>query len=881
MTARHCLLLFTFLLLLVPAPALLAQRVQVSGAVYDETNTPLPTVNVTLERNGAIIAGAVTDDRGRYQISDVQAGTYTLFARFIGFQTARARVDIGTERVVQDFHLEPAVLDLEEVEVQASPIQPQEDLSVSLTRVTPAQIRQLPGGAEDVMQTLQMLPGVLASNDFSNRLIIRGGTPDQNLIIFDEIEVFSPYQLSGMGSLLNPAIIREVDLFTGAFPAMYGDRLSSVLAVHTRDGLPDKQLGGQLSTNLVSANLILEGKTGFWDGSWLVSGRQTYFDSFANSFAKRVGVFNEVAFPDFADVQVKLALRPARGHQLRLTGLYSEDVLDLRPETSDFGQQGESNNLLRGDVRGRNAALGLTWTYVPSARTQVKLLANWYRNEGESDLAGGLIAQGDGTNERRSRFTDPPKLPVFGGADTLRFAYDQTYALEKATVGGQFLFTTGRHTFEVGGGADFLRNGLDLGLDLNEFGALVFDAFQATNPLMEALVDSIDAAKRYDRYQFYVQDKIATPLGEVFLQPSLRYDYYGIIGKGYVSPRLGLSFILDEATTVRFAGGRYVQSPGFEKLLDQENLFNLARFNSLNNLQVEEALHLGGSVSRRFGEAWHVKIDGYWKQLDNLIIQASREVTRPVARYVSTGEGRLSLQSYRVTSAEVFTLTNDPVNAGSGKAAGMELLVEKRATPTSDAWSGWFSYAYAEAVREQVVAGEEVRFPFDYDRRHTLNLTLNRRLGNHFNVGLTWRFGTGFPYTPPVSMEPLVAVVDDPQTNTTRGAVLTDPATGNVWLVPGFGEVTNINSARLPDYHRLDMRVTYATQGRGMSFEVYLDLINLYNRKNVISYQYIVEVVEDTRNVPLALQKPPAPVLFREPVYMFPFIPSVGFSLSF
>ncbi|MCH8961360.1 MAG: TonB-dependent receptor plug domain-containing protein, partial [Bacteroidetes bacterium] len=758
-------------------------------------------------------------------------------------------------------------------------------------RVTPEQIRQLPGGAEDLMRTLQTLPGVLATSDYSNQLIVRGGTPDQNLIILDEIEIFSPYQLSGVASLLNPAIVREVELYTGAFPAIYGDRLSSVLSVQTRDGLSNRWIGGEISTNMVTANLILEGKTRFWNGSWLVSGRHTYFDSFANTFAKRVGVFNEIAFPDFNDVQVKLAFRPARGHQLRFTGLRSQDALDLRPETGTFGQQGESSNLLGGDLNSENTALGVTWTYVPSATVQVKLLANWYRNEGGSDLAGGLVPQDGRLNDRG--FAPPP--PVFGGPDTTRFVYNQAYVLEKTTMGGQFLFTTGRHTFEFGGGADFLENGLELGIGLNEFGRQVFDAFRVANPLLGALADSVNEVKRYDRYHFYVQDKWALLGGGIFLQPSFRYDYYEITGEGYLSPRFGISILLDEATTLRFAGGRYLQSPGFEKLLDTGNLFSLSRFSRLDSLDVEQALHLGASVSRRFGERWHVKIDGYWKQLSDLITQASRRVMRPVASYrTETGPrgqlGRFDPATYTIAQAEVFELTTEPVNEGTGKAYGVELLVEKRAA-SRDPWSGWLSYAYARAEREQRVADEVVRFPFDYDRRHTLNLRLNRRLGRHFDLGFAWRYGTGFPYTPPVSIEPLLAVVDDPVTGATRGIVLTDPETNFVRLVPGFGSASNINSARFPAYHRLDarltyrldMHVTYDARGRDVSLELYLDLINLYNRKNVVSYRYIVEAVEDeaTRNAPLALRKPPQPALFREPVYMFPFIPSFGFRIAF
>ena len=165
--------------------------------------------------------------------------------------------------------------------------------------------------------------------------------------------------------------------------------------------------------------------------------------------------------------------------------------------------------------------------------------------------------------------------------------------------------------------------------------------------------------------------------------------------------------------------------------------------------------------------------------------------------------------------------------AGSGKAYGVELLVEKRPVDASDPWRGWLAYAYAEAQREQQVAGQTIRYPFDYDRRHTVNVQVNRRLGRHLTLGLTWRYGSGFPYTPPVSLEPLIAVVNDPVTNSTRGIVLTEPETGFVRLVPGFGEASNINSARLPDYHRLDMRVTFTTRWRDVALDLYVDLIIL------------------------------------------------------
>ena len=148
-------------------------------------------------------------------------------------------------------------------------------------------------------------------------------------------------------------------------------------------------------------------------------------------------------------------------------------------------------------------------------------------------------------------------------------------------------------------------------------------------------------------------------------------------------------------------------------------------------------------------------------------------------------------------------------------------------------------------------------------------------------MAVTWRFGSGFAYTPARSFEPLVATVDDPVTGDQRGIVLTDPATGHVRLVPRYGDARNLNAARLPAYHRLDARLTYILRRGRRAFEVYVDLINVYNRRNVQSYQYFIAVEEPLAGLPGALTPAPKPLLFREPVYMFPFIPSFGFSFSF
>lgn len=862
------------------APAVRGQAGEVGGVVRDAaTGDPMPLVNVTLRQGEVVVAGAATDGRGRFRLPGVAPGDYRLVARYVGFRTVERAVTVAGAPVAVDLRMEAVPVGMEEVEVRADPFPEREGVA----RLRPGVVRRLAGGGEDVVQALRTLPGVLTASDFSNQLLVRGGTPDQNLILLDGIEVFNPYQLNGTGSLLNPLLVRRVDLYAGAFPAVFGDRLSSVLAVETRDGSTGTRLGGQVSTNLTTAGAVFEGRTGFWDGSWLVSGRRTYFDTFASTFARRTGVFNDIAFPDFADVQGKLTLRPSRRHLVRLTGLLSRDDLDFVAGEDAFGEQeGAGRSLVDGGNTSRNAALGLVWRYVPDARRQVQAYVNGYRATGASDLAGGLVPRDGALPGAALSFTPP--APVFGGVpDTVSFRFDQAYRLQKVGLGARGWLETGRHRLEADAGLDVLENALDLDLALNAFGRLVFDAMLGTNPLVGALADRIDARRVSHRVHGYLTDRLALG-GGLFVEPGLRYDYYGLIRRGYLSPRIHLAWDVGPVTTLRLAAGRYVQSPGFEKLLDPDNLFNLARYSRLDSLRAEEAVHLGAGLTYRPGGAWEVRVEGYWKRLRRLLTQATEPVTRTVAEFAPTGgdgvqQGRLDAGAYRIRERTVYARTPAPVNAGDGTAYGVEVLVERRRG--DGPWSGWLSYALARADRTLPAGPETVRRPFDYDRRHTLSLVLDRRLGRRLHLALTWRFGSGFAYTPARGVEPLVATVADPATGDVRGIILTDPATGHVRLVPRYGEARNVNTDRLPAYHRLDVRLTYLVRWHRRALELYLDLINVYNRRNVQRYQYVIEVVDPPPGLPGALTPPPKPVLFRQPVFMFPFIPSFGFSFSF
>jgi hypothetical protein len=145
--------------------------------------------------------------------------------------------------------------------------------------VKPVTVTAVAGTADNVFRTLQTLPGIAATNEFDSRLSVRGGSPDENLTIMDGVEIHNPYRLFGLTSAFNPELVRSFDLYAGAFSARYGDRLSSLLVVENRTGTTQRSFSGSTALSLTDANAVFEGKLPGERGSWIVTGRRTYYAS--------------------------------------------------------------------------------------------------------------------------------------------------------------------------------------------------------------------------------------------------------------------------------------------------------------------------------------------------------------------------------------------------------------------------------------------------------------------------------------------------------------------------------------------------------------------------------------------------------------------------
>lgn len=232
----------------------------------------------------ALQIGAVTNEYGFFSLSLPQ-GKHEVTISYIGFRSQTKVLDLNSD-VEWDIALVPSSEILDEVVVMADQkVKESKVTQMSSVRLNPQDIKDVPAllGEQDVLKTLQLLPGIQGGTEGSAGFFVRGGTPDQNLIILDEAVVYNSNHLFGFFSVFNGDAIKSVEAFKGGFPARYGGRLSSVINIGMKDGNKEK-LEGKVSIGLISSSLVLEGPINKGKTSFIVSGRRTYADILAQPF---------------------------------------------------------------------------------------------------------------------------------------------------------------------------------------------------------------------------------------------------------------------------------------------------------------------------------------------------------------------------------------------------------------------------------------------------------------------------------------------------------------------------------------------------------------------------------------------------------------------
>lgn len=808
---------------------------KIRGTVTDHnTGEKLIGVNIlVLEKENT---GTSTDLDGQYELPSLPDGNYNLKFSLVGYESVTINVLLNKSiDKILNVEMNEKAIKVDEVVVTGTKRNTLDDIRPSTIDIKPLDVKNLAGGAEDVLRSLTSLPGVTGISDMSSQFAVRGSGPEQNLILIDGFEVINPYRLYGFTSMFNPETVSEIDLQTGGFNAEYGDRLSSVLSVRSRSGNTDRLLSGKINTSLTNMNLILEGRLPFFEnGSFLFSARRTYYDMIVGPILKSSKVFDgEVALPNFKDVQGKLVMPINSSNILQLNVLASGDGMSL---VSSAGRE-QIDSISAAD-NSNNSLVGLSYRFIPNDDLMVETQLSYYQNGGVGTM---MMNMADPTqyDEELSR-QDTAGISLMSWDQKYDYKYTKRSLLQKV------FWKKGMHSLEFGYGVDALRTDVTNHIKLNDNYREYLESMGQVYPT------DITESLSYNKYNMFVSDALA--MDKVTIKAGLRMDVYPMLKKEvFLSPRVNISYRLDETSTLRAAYGRYYQSPGMEK----QDMWNNISYNKerLGNIMPESAEHFIMGYEKMLNERWQFKTEGYYKKLTDVIVPMKVDVMGKSARL--TGQDVRNAESWTIVDGRYDSLTTVPVNGAEGEAYGIEMMLEKINKGKDDRFNGWISYALSFAERER----DGKRSPFKYDQRHAVNVAGNYRFAENWELGFKFTLRSGKPYTAALGVQPRVRTVNE---NGITYNTLQTNENGTAVLDVNY-EQDNY-SGKLNLYHSLDLRITNYTKWLGLDWSFYLDVQNVYNRKNQEQVNYFID---DNGS------------LKEKYTYGLPVFPSLGLSVSF
>jgi len=675
---KNLLLLCFFYSLIISVDA---QKMSISGTVKDaESGETLIGVNIFNKKNQN---GAVTNNFGFFSYSTVDSEVELAFS-YVGYAPSFLRFNLSSDTLMT-VELKPSGL-LREVVIEGEKSDPiQESTQMGTIQIPLREIKNLPAlmGEVDIFKVIQLLPGVQSGAEGASGLYVRGGSPDQNLILLDGVPVYNASHLFGFFSVFNDGAINNVELIKGGFPARFGGRLSSVIDITMKEGNM-KKFQGEGSIGLIASKITLEGPIVKDKTSFLISGRRTYLDMIARPIIRKTSDGDVGYF--FYDLNAKVNHIFNKKNRMYLSYYGGEDVAYTKYKSTWETPDGIAQSREEAGLGWGNKIAAIRWNHIFNQR----LFANF---------------TGTFTKYRFKIFSD----------------YDNVFTGTQGVEPVREFYTTnyfsGIRDFALKADFDFIPNpahyirwgGM---LIQHRFTPGVFVSREDDSPEIK------EGGTPSDSQEFSVYGEDDFSIGDRFkFNVGAHFSGLSTGSKTYTSfqPRLSVRYLLDSKSSLKFS---YVQMAQFVHLLTNAGL------GLPTDLWVPSTDRIGPQ------ESWQVAA-GYFKNL-GYGIEFSAEA------YYKDMEGVVEYQD----GASFLNTTSDwqdKVTTGTGRSYGVEVLLQKKTGKTT----GWIGYTLSKTERrfEEINFGEW--FPFRYDRRHDISLTAVHQLSDKIDLSGTWVFGTG------------------------------------------------------------------------------------------------------------------------------------------
>ncbi|MBN2728040.1 MAG: TonB-dependent receptor [Bacteroidales bacterium] len=687
--------LILFLSLFLLAQLLFAQKYTISGYVKDNESGESLIGSTVYDK--VSLQGTTTNTYGFYSLT-LNAGVYDITFSFVGYQDSVVKVNLNKNTSINISLPLKAITTKEVVITGERPDENIQSTDMGSFKMPVEKIKTIPVlfGEVDVLKTIQLTPGVQSGGEGNSAFYVRGGGPDQNLILLDEAVVYNASHLFGFFSVFNADALQNVELTKAGMPSNYGGRLASVLDISMKDGNMKKyHVEGGLG--LISSRLTVQGPIKKDTSSFIVSARRTYADVVMKPFIKKTSPMRNSGYY-FYDLNAKVNYRLSDKDRIFASGYFGRDIFDLSVAEDEF----------QNSIGWGNATLTTRWNHLfsPKLFANTSLIYSDYKFEmsAAQDLYEMKLRSGINDYNAKLDFTylPSPKQNIKFGLNYVHHIFTPNNI--SARSGDLDLDLGDEVKLYSHEAAIYLNDEFDLGENIKISAGLRGSYFAHVGPFDRFVIDSVTGI---------IQDTIPYSAGDVIR------DYW------HIEPRISARFRINEKSSVKAS---FTQNYQYIHLASPTTITlpTDVWFPSTELVEPQFGTQYSLGYYRNFNDnAWESSVEIYYKEMKNQI---------------EYKEGALMEDNLNNNVDNNFTF-------GDGWSYGAELFIKKQIGRTT----GWLGYTWSKTERQfdEINTGEI--YPAKYDRRNDISLVLSHQLMENLVLSFVWVYSTGTTATLPVS----------------------------------------------------------------------------------------------------------------------------------
>jgi outer membrane receptor for ferrienterochelin and colicin len=713
-------------------------------------------------------------------------GQSTIMYSFVGYAAQKISINLKNDTLVS-VELQSGEL-LDEIVVSAEAKDRIESPQMSMHNIRVVNVKKMPAllGEVDIMKSIQKLPGVQSANEASSGVYVRGGSPSQNLILLDGVPVYNVNHLFGLFSVFNADAINNVSVIKGGFPARYGGRISSVIDIRLNEGNL-KETKVEGGIGILSSNLTVSGPIKKDKTSYMISGRRSYFDLFTRAYTAANDLGSGGYW--FGDLNAKINHIFSAKDRLYLSFYMGEDEFFVKDQFDDYGSEEKFDF----SIRWGNITSALRWNHMFSS----KLFSNTT------------------VTYSRFHFIDEISIDYKDSFDNYSFTHEQEYL--SGVYDWAFKFDMDYYpntAHQIKYGTEYTYHTYAPGVNTVKTQISGFDDFNEKKGSNDIYAHEMAA---YIEDNWEINSLFQTNIG-------VRYSSYFVNDEFYQSlePRLSLRTLINENMSIKASAAnmkQYIHLLSNSSITLPTDLWVPATDKVPPQISWQYALGLNYIYDR----TWKLNLEGYYKEMDNVI---------------SYKEGAQFIPSDKNWQ--------DKVASGKGWSYGVEFMAEKEWEKTNLSFAYTLSWTYRQF--DEINFGNV--YPYKYDRRHDINVSLTHKFNDRIDMGINWIYATGNAFTIPFEVYNAAE----------------DPFGSYYYYEDDVSYFKSRNNYRAPAYHRLDVGINFHKQKRWGERTWMFSMFNVYGR-----YNPVFMIVEDADDGGLELYQ----------ITLFRFVPSITYRFRF